>query len=149
MLKVYLFHRNASCLHIFMVNCLTFWYIICRNVKLLHVYLFHGHASCLLFHGILYFSGTLYVGTSNCFMTSYFTINYVNFWYIICNNIQVLYVFLFHRHVYCIPYSKYTILRSGTLYVGAPYCVMSTYFIDMRIVDPFHDMKFYFQVHYM
>ena len=64
---------------------------------MLNVYLFHGHASCL--HFSLYtilLSDTLYVGTPNCLMSTYFTdmlLVYIfhgklfTFWYIICRNV--------------------------------------------------------------
>ena len=55
---------------------------------MLNVYLFHGYASHLPFawYTIL-LSGILYVGTSNCFMSTCFTINFFTFWYILCGNV--------------------------------------------------------------
>ena len=51
-----------------------FWHFICRNIKMLDVYLFQGNASCLHFSQCtILLSGTLYVGTSNCLMSTYFT----------------------------------------------------------------------------
>ena len=41
---------------------------------MLYVYLFHGHAFYLQFSQYtILLSSTLYVGTSNCFMSTYFT----------------------------------------------------------------------------
>ena len=82
---------------------------------MLNVYLFHGHASCL--HFSLYtilLSDTLYVGTSNCLMSTYFT------------DMLLVYIFMVNY------------LLSGTLYVETSNCCMSTYFTDMPIVYLFH-----------
>ena len=57
-------------------------------------------------------------------------------------------VYLFHGHVSCLPSSRYTVLRSGTLHVGTSNCFMSTYFTDMLLVYLFHSILFYFLVHY-
>ena len=176
----------------FTVHYFTFWYIICRNVKLLYVQLSHGHASCLPFaRYTVLLSGTLYGGTSNCFMSTFFTdmrlvflfhiirfyilehymqerlialclfitrtcllstfftVYYFTFWYTIRRNVKLLYVYLFHGHASCLSFSRYTILFSGTLYVGTSNCLMSTYLTDMLLVYPFHGILFYFLVHYM
>ena len=63
--------------------------------------------------------------------------------------IILLNVYLFHGHVPCLPLSRYTILLSGTLYVGKSNCFMSTYFMGMLLVHIFHSILFYFQVHYI
>ena len=47
-----------------------------------------------------------------------FTVYYFTLWYIICRNFQLLNVNLFQGHASCLPFSQYTILLSGTLYVG-------------------------------
>ena len=60
--------------YLFTVSYFTLRYIMHRSVLLLYVlFLFHGHASCLPFsqYTILY-SDTLYLGTSNCLMYTYF-----------------------------------------------------------------------------
>ena len=49
----------------------------------------------------------------------------------------MLYVYLFNGHVSCLPFSWYTILLSGTLYVGTSNCLMSTYFMGMLLVHIF------------
>ena len=51
--------------------------------------------------------------------------------------------------VSCLPFSQYTILLSGTLYMGTSNCFMSTYFTGMLLVYLFHGKLFYFLVHYM
>ena len=111
---------------------------------MLYIYLFHGHASCLHFSQYtILLSGTLYVGTSYCLMSSYFTVMllvylftvyYFTFWYITCRNVLLLNVYLFHGHASCQPFSQYTILLSGTLHVGTSNCLMSTYFTGMLLV---------------
>ena len=86
-----------------------------------HFYIF----ICLLstfFTEYYLLSGTSYEGTSNCFMSTYSTIKYFHFWYIICKCVYLLYVYLFHRHVSFLPFSQYTISRSGILYVGTSNC---------------------------
>ena len=91
----------------FTVYYFTSWYIIYRNVLLLYVYLFHGNAFYLHFSQYtILLSSSLYVETSNCFMSTYFTDMIVS----------------------CLPFSRYTILRSGTLHVGTSNCFMYTYF---------------------
>ena len=61
----------------------------------------------------------------------------------------MLYVYLFHGHVSCLPFSRGTFLRSATLHVGTSNCFMSTYFTDMRLVYLFHSILFTFLVHYI
>ena len=87
---------------------------------------FTGMLLVYIFHCILFSSDTLYIGTSNCLMSTYFTgmllvyiftEYYLFFWYIICRNVLLLYVYLFHDQLFLI---------SRTLYVGASYCCMST-----------------------
>ena len=155
---------------------------------MLYVYLFHDTLSCLHFSQYtILLSGTLYGGTSNCFMSTYFmdmhlvylitvyyftlryimpcfisysyftdirfvylfTVHFSIFWYIICRNVYLLNVYLFHGHASCLPFSRYTILRSGTLHVGSSNCFMSTYFTGIRLFYLFHSILFYFLVHYI
>ena len=59
----------------------------------------------------------------------------------------MLYVYLFHGHASCLPFSQYTILLSGTLYLGTSNCFMSTYFTTLCPVYIFHSMLFYFLVY--
>ena len=122
---------------------------------MLYVYLFHDTVSCLYFSQYtILLSGTLYEGTSNCFMSTYFidmllvyliTVYYFTLMYIMPRNVELLYaLFLFHGHASCLPFSQYTSLYSGTLYLGTSNCLMSTYFMDMHLVYIFHGMLFTF-----
>ena len=61
----------------------------------------------------------------------------------------IVYVYLFHGHASCLPFSHYTILLPGTLHVGMSNFFKSTYFTGMLLVYIFHSILFYFQVHYM
>ena len=140
MLLVYIFHDKL------------FYFLVHYMQKRLIAVCLLISRTCLLsnlFTEYYHFSGTLYVGTFNSFMSTYFTINHVNFLVIMCRSILLLYVYLFHLYVSCLPFSQYTLLHSGTLYVGASYCFMSIYFIVMRFVYLFHGIEFYFLVHYM
>ena len=109
---------------------------------MLYVYLFRRHAFWLPFYRILSFFGKSYVGTSNCIMCTYHTINYSNFlsncfmstyftdmllvyifhrilfysWYILFRNVLLLNVYLFHGHASCLHFSRNTIFCSDTLY---------------------------------
>ena len=134
---------------------------------MLYVYLFHGHVSCLPFSWYtILLSGTLYLGTSNCLMSTYFTgmlLVYIfhgilSFVLKHCMNVLLLYVYLFHDKLFhflvhytkeCLPFSLYTILRSGTLYVRKSNCFMYTYFTNMRLVYFFHGKLFYVLAHFM
>ena len=82
MLLVYIFHCilfSSGTLYIGTSSCLMSTY-------------FTGMLLVYIFHGILSFSGTLYVGMYYCFVSTYFTINYSNFWDMICRNVLLLYV---------------------------------------------------------
>ena len=56
----------------------------------------------------------------------------------------MLNVYLFHGHASCLHFAQYTILLSGTLYVGTSNCLMSTYFTGMLLVYIFHGKLFTF-----
>ena len=77
-----------------------------------------------------------------------FPVYFFTFQYIICRNV-LLNNYLFLGHVSCLPFSWYTILLSGTLYVGTSKCLLSTYCTDMHLVYLFHGILFYYLVHYM
>ena len=66
-----------------------------------------------------------------------------------CRNMKLLNVFLFHGDASCLHFSLYTILLSGTLNIGTPNCLMSTYFTGMRLVYIFHGIRSFVLIHYM
>ena len=70
-------------------------------------------------------SGTLHVGTSNCFMSTYFDACFLSTFFTVY------------------------ILLSSTLYVGTSNYCMSTYFTDMCLVYLFHGILIYVLVHYI
>ena len=87
------------------------------------VYFFHGILFYLLVHFMWerLFALCLLISRT-CVLSTFFTVYYFMFWNIICRNMKLLNVYLFHGHASCLHFSQYTSLLSGTLYVGTSNC---------------------------